>query len=1116
MLYSNLGRSYAHLRHSSPAKDSGFSSFGHNYFPSITFLYLLMQMKTMTTKICRPFGLKQILIGTALFGAIAGLDNANAAGRNEVPLPTVNGIAQNGKKITGVVSDALGPVIGANVIVKGTTNGAITDLDGKFTLTDVPQGAILQISYIGYNKKEMPVGNQTVFAITLSENTQALDEVVVVGYGSQKKVNLTGAVSQVSSKVLESRPITTTSAGLQGTIPNLQITPSTGKPGESATINVRGTTSINGGSPLVLVDGVEMSMDLVNPNDIANVTVLKDAAASSIYGVRAAYGVVLITTKQADKGGKTTVSYSGNVAFSKPTILPDMVDDSYTHATFVNQAMKNANLSPLYNQVHIDGIQAYAQDPVNNPVFGIVNGNMYYYGHTDWTDLMLKNAAFSHRHNVNISGGNEKTRFYSSVGYVSQDGIIRYADDNYQRLNTRLTVENQTTKWLKLGFKLLYNYTTQEEPTKYKDDVFHQMVFSTPVKMADPFPGDPAHPEYDQFIGKYFDDQNPISLLKEGGRTRKQNHDVWAGISADLNIMEGWTARVDFTYNTNMQRDGEHRKKIDMVKYSLIPTEGNTANNHYKLTDQDKSYYSFNAYTQYEKTLGKHYMKGMVGFNQELTKYTEHTAQRRDLISQNIPSLGLASGEQTVTETGYEWALRGGFFRLNYIYNDRYLLEVNGRYDGTSRFPSDNRYVFLPSFSLAWRMSEEAFMQSTRTWLDNLKIRGSYGILGNQLITEESWTGNTKYYPYIPFMSAGVTDNYLLGSAEAILVDPAGLAARALTWEKAKTVNVGLDATVLDSRLDMSFDWYQRTTSDMLVKVKYPELLGTNAPPANKAELRTRGWELAINWKDRIGKDFTYGLGFILSDSQAEITKYDNPTGTLTDHYVGKNIGDIWGYETEGIFQTDDEVANHPDQSKLGSNWKAGDIRYKNLNNDDKIDNGDNTISNHGDLKVIGNTTPRYQYGITADLGWKGFYLNVFLQGVGKRDYWPSAQAFWPVATQYFNTQKWFVEDSWNETNRDAYFPRPIARETKNQQKQTRYLQDASYLRLKNISLGYHLPSQWLAPLHMSQATIFVSGENVAEISHMKGAYDPEAAGKNGSMVYPFQRTYSFGVNVTF
>ena len=337
-----------------------------------------------------------------------------------------------------------------------------------------------------------------------------------------------------------------------------------------------------------------------------------------------------------------------------------------------------------------------------------------------------------------------------------------------------------------------------------------------------------------------------------------------------------------------------------------------------------------------------------------------------------------------------------------------------------------------------------------------------------------------------------------------------------LTWEKASTVNVGLDMTFLQQKLDVSFDWYQRTTSDMLVKVEYPEVLGTTAPPANMAALRTRGWELSINWNDRIGKDFTYSLGLILSDSQAEITKYTNKNGSLSDHYVGEKIGEIWGYETEGFYQTESDLTSHADQAKLGSNWDLGDIMYKDLNNDGKIDNGSNTLADHGDLKVIGNTTPRYQYGITANLGYKNIYMNIFFQGIGKRDYWPSSQPFWPVATQYYNTQKWFVTDSWSEDNRDAYFARPIARETKNQQKQTKYLQDASYCRLKNLSVGYDFPTNWTNFLHLSKASIYFSAENLFEFTNVKGAYDPEAAGKNGTMVYPFQRTYSFGLNVTF
>lgn len=1027
-------------------------------------------------------------------------------------------VAQSSKKLTGQIIDNHGePVIGANVLVKGTTNGTITDIDGNFSL-EVPQNGTLVVSYIGYLTKEMPIGKQNTLKVTLVEDTQALDEVVVVGYGAQKKVNLTGAVGTIDSKVLESRPIMNSTSALQGTIPNLQITSSSGEPGSSASLNIRGTTSINGGSPLVLVDGVEMNLDMINPSDIANVTVLKDAAASAIYGVRAAYGVILVTTKNAGSDLRTTVSYSGNVAFSKPTVLPEMVNSSWEHAEFVNRAMTNAGLDLMYSPETVQKMKDYDANPQSNPEYEVLNGQMYYYGHSDWVDLMLKKLTPSHRHNVNISGGNEKTKFYSSVGYLNQSGMYKVGSDDFQRLNTRLSVENQTTPWLKLGAKVLYNYTSADKPHKYKDDVWQQMVFSSPTRMSRPWAADSRYPELDQYEGKYFDDQNPISLLEMGGRDINKTHDVWLTGSADFTFTKDWRARVDFTYNLNYDHNSAHRKRVDMITNSFVETEGNTNNNDFSWTNNNKDYYSFNAYTEYEHTFGeKHYVKGMLGFNQELTKYMTSKATRQDLISQTLPSLSLGTGMQTVSEDGYEWALRGGFFRLNYIYDNRYLIEVNGRYDGTSRFPSDNRFVFLPSFSAAWRISEEAFMESTRSWMDNLKVRASYGILGNQLLTADDWKGNTKYYPYIPFMSSGSADKWLFTNTEkSLYINPAGLVSNSLTWEKAATVNVGLDATFLQQKLDVSFDWYQRTTSDMLVKVEYPEILGTTAPPANMAALRTRGWELSLNWNDRIGKDFTYGLGLILSDSQAEITKYTNKNGTLSDHYVGEKIGEIWGYETEGFYQTEDDLANHADQSKLGSNWGLGDIMYKDLDGDDVIDNGSNTLDDHGDLKVIGNTTPRYQYGITANMTYKNVYMNIFFQGIGKRDYWPSSQPFWPVATQYYNTQKWFVTDSWSEDNRDAYFPRPIARESKNQQKQSKYLQDASYCRLKNLSVGYDFPTTWLSFIRVSKASIYFSAENLFEFTNVKGAYDPEAAGKNGTMVYPFQRTYSFGLNVTF
>ena len=503
------------------------------------------------------------------------------------------------------------PVIGANVVVKGATNGTVTDFDGNFSL-NVPQNSLLEISYIGCKTQQIKVTSSKPLFIVLQDDTQALEEVIVVGYGSQKKVNLTGAVSQVDSKVLESRPITNVSSALQGTIPNLTITPSSGKPGESANINIRGTTSLNGGSPLILVDGVEMSLDLVNPSDIANVTVLKDAAASAIYGVRAAYGVVLVTTKTAGSDSRTVVSYSGNVAFSNPTVLPDMVNTSYEHAEFINRAMVNAGLSVQYPLADIEKMKAYANDPSGNPEFEVINGALKYYGYSDWTNLMLRNATPSHRHNINVSGGNEKTKFFASVGFVNQEGMYKINPDDFKRINTRLSVDNQTTDWLKLGVKFLYNTTSEDEPYKYKDNVWQQMVFSSPTRMSFPWQGDARYPEYDKYKGLYFDDQNPISLMEHGGRTTKKQHDIWLTTSADMQFMPGWKARVDFTYNMNYDKDSEHRKRVDMITGKFVPTEGNTNNNSIKQINNNKNYYSFNAYTEYERDFAKkHYLKAM-------------------------------------------------------------------------------------------------------------------------------------------------------------------------------------------------------------------------------------------------------------------------------------------------------------------------------------------------------------------------------------------------------------------------------------------------------------------------------------------------------------------------
>ncbi len=575
------------------------------------------------------------------------------------------GIMAQEVRITGNVLFAADrdPIIGANVIVEGTTNGTITDFDGNFTL-DVPVNSTVVISYIGCVPQKLNVTRQEHFTILLQEDSQSLEEIVVVGYGSQKKVNLTGSVTQVDSKVLESRPITTTSGGLQGVVPNLRIAPKSGQPFSSdadLNINIRGTTSINGGGPLVLVDGVEMSMDLVNPNDIANVTVLKDAAAAAIYGVRAAFGVILITTKTAGTEQRTTVSYSGNFSVSTPTVLPEMVKTSWEHAEFNNMAMNNAGLQAMYDDDRLAKMKAYDKNPGSNPEYEVINGQFYYYGFTDWRDLMLRKLTPAHTHNVNISGGTDKTKFYTSVGYIAKEGMYKINPDNYDRLNTRLNVENQTTPWMKLGFRMLYNYTHKDTPHNYKNNPWHQMIFSTPTQYAGQWKADPRYPELDGYDGRYFDDQNPISLLDKGGRDINNQHDVWLTATADFNILEGWNAHVDFSYNIQNDRTSKHKKAIKMIRHNFTETYGDTSDNSYTMQQNTKDYYSFNAYTDYEKTFAqKHYFKAMAGFNQELTKYQSFEGTRKGMLTDDVPSLSLGAGEQTVLESGYEWALRGG------------------------------------------------------------------------------------------------------------------------------------------------------------------------------------------------------------------------------------------------------------------------------------------------------------------------------------------------------------------------------------------------------------------------------------------------------------------------
>lgn len=1021
------------------------------------------------------------------------------------------------QSITGKVVDIDGnPLAVVNVVVKGSKVGVLTNDNGVYSI-DIPKQVLnptLVFSFIGYIDKEEIVGKRTEINVNMLSEINKLDEVVVVGFGTQKKVNLTGAVAQIDSKILENRPVTTLATALQGSISGVNIVPSTGNPNQDLGLNVRGTTSINGGGPLILVDGVETNLKLINPNDVENISVLKDAAASSIYGVRAAFGVVLITTKKGKADEKLTINYSGNFALAKPTTMPEFADNSYDHAVFINQSLRNNNSAILYSEKQMNAIKAYMEDP-SLPEYYIENGSYIPVGYRNWKEILTRDLSPRQSHSLSFSGGNGKTNFYASAAYLNQEGMLKINPDVFERINTRLNVENKAYDWMKLGFRVLFNTSKMNEPYNYKDDIWHALLFSSPIRGGQ-WKGDPAYPQFDSQKGKYFEDQNNEVLLIYGGRNISKNSEIILSPNIQITPLKNWHINVDFSYSKSASYYTSDRKKLDnLINYKFLSVEGVTTNNGYSVFQSQKDYYSFNAFTNYEFNISKHNFNVMVGFNQELTTYSNTTSTRLNLLNPNLPSLSLGTGEQKVSDDGFEWALRGGFARLNYNYDNRYLIEINARYDGTSRFPKDNRFVLLPSFSLGWRLSEEKFMAFIKPLFNNFKIRGSYGRLGNQLLTSSSWTGNTRYYPFIPFLNNGLSDNYLFNLEKDIVINPAGLTPATLTWEKVSTINAGLDITLLSSRLDLSLDIFQRTTSDMLIAQSFPEVLGVGAPVVNKGELKTKGWELTVSWKDKIG-DVSYNLGLTLFDSQAKISKWDGIKGTVASYYLDKKIGEIWGYETIGFFQDKEDISNHAKQTSISNNWKPGDIKYRDLDENGSVNTGANTIENPGDRRVIGNSTPRYNYGITASVSYKGFFLSLFFQGVGKRDFWPSQQDFWPAGTQYYNTQKHWITDSWTEQNTNAYFPLTRARSTQNQQVQTKYLQDASYLRLKNLMVGYSLPASLISKIKLTKVQIYFSGENLWEHSNLVGPFDPESAGQSGRFNYPFQRVFSIGLDLTF
>lgn len=1044
--------------------------------------------------------------------------------------------------ITGQVTDAVTgeSMPGVNVMVKGTSIGTSTDADGRYSLK-VPDDAIIQFTFIGYATFEVVAGTQTTIDVQLKTDSKSLEEIVVIGYGTERKGNLTGSVDQVNGEVFENRPVANVSQGLQGLIPNLNIVPEDGKPIQSPTYNIRGTTSIGqGGGALVLIDGVEGDPRMLNPRDIANVSVLKDAASAAIYGARAAFGVVLITTRRPAVN-KMTIDYTTNISSKKPTAVPDLVTDGYQQAMIFNEAWtawndysqtpQNVNKTLKFSPEYLAELKRRSEDPTLPKVEVGPNGEYVYYGNTDWYDALYKDHTTAMEHNLSISGSTEKASLYVTGRYFKQDGLFRYNSDDFKMYNFRVKGTVQVTPWLEL-----------ENNTQYSDMKYHNPLNTGEGGSIWRNIADEGHVMSPMFnpdgtltysaaytVGDFWFGKNGIDMKNRVLRNT-------TGFTAEF-FDKKFRVKGNFTY----QNTDSARKTLRVpVPYSRRPgviEYVGTATNDIRVANSVTQYIATNIYAEYENTYNeKHYVKGLIGYNYEQSALEGLSAQRNGLIYDGVEDINLALGQSYTTIGGWDkWNVLGGFFRLNYHYNDKYLLEVNGRYDGSSKFPTNERFAFFPSVSAGWRVSNESFWKVSPNLISDLKLRASYGSLGNGSIA--SYAFQEKF--------AIRQANLALGGVKPPYTSQPNVLPDGLTWETSTTQNIGLDLSMVRNRLTLSADAYIRKTTDMFtVGRTLPAVFGTDIPKGNYADLKTTGWEVVLNWNDEVNvgsKTLGYIVRLTLADNQSVIEKYNNPDKKLIDYYEGQKLGEIWGYETEGFFASDEDIRTHADQTLIKSSTSGktlpGDIKFRDLDGNNKIDNGTATANKPGDMRVIGNSKARYTYGIMLGATWNNFALSGFFQGVGKQDWWPGteADAFWgPYNRPYNGTPEYIVGNYWTEDKPYGYFPRMRGYAAQSDWrelgvKQTKYLQNVAYIRLKNVQLSYTLPKSLVEKISASNARIYVTGENLwtwSPLYRLTRDIDVESIGPSDKVLttsnagngnnYPILKSYTAGLVVTF
>lgn len=1029
--------------------------------------------------------------------------------------------------VSGKVTDDNGkPLQGVSVMVKGTNVGTNTDENGIFNI-DVPDNSshVLVFSFVGMETQELNVRGKRSIQLAMKSVSTGLSDVVVVGYGTQKKENLTGAVASISSKELENKPLPNVGEVLRGVSPNLNINLGAygAEPGADLTFNIRGMGSISGNSaPLILVDGVEMDINNLDPGTIESVSVLKDASSSAIYGSRAPFGVILITTKKGRRNEGVKIQYNNNMIVGKSIGIPHM-DNSLIFATVYNQAAVNAGSPPQYpaEQMQrikgfIDGTYKTEYDPAN-PTTSVFTGRRIGNGNWDWPHILFKDYKFDQRHNVAVSGGSDKTQYYISLGYFDQNGFYGAGYDEYKRYDLLANLTTQATSWLKFNLSTKYSNTHTDYPigiTTVERRYIGNSLFSF----------GPIQPRYN-IDGS---EANPLMrYLESSGRDKTDNNDLLMTLGAEIEPITGWKTNVSYNYNiTEVSRGTESLPVMVALGNGKFGNIGKP-NSAYESRFSHSPYKLINATTSYEKSLGDHYIKALAGYEQEDRYYTSMDGRRENLIAESVPSISTALGAITLSDSKYDWATQGVFGRINYNFKEKYLLEFSARYNGSSRFDPKTRWGFFPSASVGYQISKENFWKSIEPVINRLKIRGSYGALGNQ---------NVANYLYIPTINVVAEAPWIISNARPPYAQTPSIISQNLTWETITMSNIGVDAAFLDNRLDLTFDVYNRKTTNMFgPQETLPYTLGATTPTANNASLSTKGFELILNWHDRLGSDFSYNAQVSIGDNRSKILKYRNESGFIDNWYNGKEVGEIWGFVTDGLIQTAGEKM--PDQTALYPNWGPGDMKYVDINGDGKITEGLRTLNDHGDLKIIGNSTPRYNIGIVAGFNWRSFDFNMNWSGSLKQDYLPGfgVNTFWGLTNSWANSAVFKgapVLDYWrpaDETNilgpnTNAYFPKPyFSNETfKNRESQSKYVLNAAYLRLRNLQLGYTLPTGISKKVAIQKARVFVSGGNLLTIKSLPKDIDPEQTiigeegyNNNGSF-YPMATTFTIGVNLTF